>query len=380
MFAVVFRILLRAAFTLLLLTACVFFGLHMTGDPARIMLGNAADEVALEAFRAQWGLNLPLWQQFLVYLEKFVSLDMGTSYMTGQPVRDVFLDALGPTLSLMIPTAVVTLLIGIPSGVCAALHRNTLLDRSLMVMSVFGYAVPNVFMGVLLLLVFSIQLGWLPSYGNATVWHYIMPIITMATSEAAIFSRYARSAMIDALRLPCVRAARMRGLPERRIIWLHALPNAMLSILTILGFFLGTDVTVIIVIMAVYGWDRYARLTRNLSRSAYTEGYACALEGLGLPTVSIALRHILPNIASALVVNMTLNFPGMILLETSLSFLGVGVQPPMSSLGTMLGFGRDYLTTAWWIAVIPGLVIVVSTLSMSILGDWVQQKLEPAAR
>ena len=136
----------------------------------------------------------------------------------------------------------------------------------------------------------------------------------------------------------------------------------------------------IIVIMAVYGWDRYARLTRNLSRSAYTEGYACALEGLGLPTVSIALRHILPNIASALVVNMTLNFPGMILLETSLSFLGVGVQPPMSSLGTMLGFGRDYLTTAWWIAVIPGLVIVVSTLSMSFLGDWVQQKLEPAAR
>ena len=146
------------------------------------------------------------------------------------------------------------------------------------------------------------------------------------------------------------------------------------------GWHFFVAIMVIIVIMAVYGWDRYARLTRNLSRSAYTEGYACALEGLGLPTVSIALRHILPNIASALVVNMTLNFPGMILLETSLSFLGVGVQPPMSSLGTMLGFGRDYLTTAWWIAVIPGLVIVVSTLSMSILGDWVQQKLEPAAR
>ena len=258
MFAVVFRILLRAAFTLLLLTACVFFGLHMTGDPARIMLGNAADEVALEAFRAQWGL--PLWQQFLVYLEKFVSLDMGTSYMTGQPVRDVFLDALGPTLSLMIPTAVVTLLIGIPSGVCAALHRNTLLDRSLMVMSVFGYAVPNFFMGVLLLLVFSIQLGWLPSYGNATVWHYIMPIITMATSEAAIFSRYARSAMIDALRLPCVRAARMRGLPERRIIWLHALPNAMLSILTILGFFLGTLVAGAVITENVFSWPGVGKL------------------------------------------------------------------------------------------------------------------------
>ena len=157
-----------------------------------------------------------------------------------------------------------------------------------------------------------------------------------------------------------------------------SLPFIILA-LTILAF-LGTDVKVIIVIMAFYGWDRYAKLSRNLARSAYSEGYAGALEGLGLPTRRILLKHILPNIASALVVNMTLNFPGMILLETSLSFLGVGVQPPMSSLGTMLGFGRDYLTTAWWIAVVPGVAIVISTLSMSVLGDWVQQKLEPQSR
>ena len=157
-----------------------------------------------------------------------------------------------------------------------------------------------------------------------------------------------------------------------------SLPFIILA-LTILAF-LGTDVKVIIVIMAFYGWDRYAKLSRNLARSAYTEGYAGALEGLGLPTRRILLKHILPNIASALVVNMTLNFPGMILLETSLSFLGVGVQPPMSFLGTMLGFGRDYLTTAWWIAVVPGVAIVISTLSMSVLGDWVQQKLEPQSR
>ena len=177
-------------------------------------------------------------------------------------------------------------------------------------------------------------------------------------------------------------AARFGGLVDdvlnAAVDFTASLPFIILA-LTILAF-LGTNVTVIVVIMAVYGWDRYARLTRNLARSTYTEGYANALEGLGLPTWRIAIRHILPNIASALVVNMTLNFPGMILLETSLSFLGVGVQPPMSSLGTMLGFGRDYLTTAWWIAVIPGVVIVLSTLSMSILGDFVQQKLEPQGR
>lgn len=157
-----------------------------------------------------------------------------------------------------------------------------------------------------------------------------------------------------------------------------SLPFIILA-LTIIAFF-GTDVAVIIAIMAVYGWDRYAKLTRNLARSAYTEGYALVLEGLGLSTPRIAFAHILPNIASALVVTMSLNFPGMILLETSLSFLGVGVQPPMSSLGTMLGFGRDYLTTAWWIAVIPGVVIVVSTLSMSILGDALRKRLDPERR
>ena len=260
MFAVALRIVLRALITLFLLTACVFFALHLTGDPARIMLGDGADATALAAFRAQWGLDKPLWEQFLVYLQKFVTLDMGTSYMTGLPVKDVFMNAFWPTIDLMVPTAIVTLLIGIPSGVIAALHRNQPMDRAMMFISVFGYAVPNFFMGVLLLLIFSIWLGWLPSYGNATVWHYIMPIITMATSEAAIFSRYARSAMIDAMRLPCVKAARMRGLPERRVIWLHALPNAMLSILTIMGFFLGTLVAGAVITENVFSWPGVGKL------------------------------------------------------------------------------------------------------------------------
>ena len=216
----------------------------------------------------------------------------------------------------------------------------------------------------------------------------ILAVFFTAGLLAPVLAPYDLEAMDLTARLlmPFESAAHILGTDElgrdifSRLLYSIRMSFVLAVVGTLLGAVIGTDVTVIIVIMAVYGWDRYARLTRNLSRSAYTEGYACALEGLGLPTVSIALRHILPNIASALVVNMTLNFPGMILLETSLSFLGVGVQPPMSSLGTMLGFGRDYLTTAWWIAVIPGLVIVVSTLSMSILGDWVQQKLEPAAR
>ena len=241
MVALVLRIVFRSLVTLFLLTACVFFALHLTGDPARIMLGDGADATALAAFRAQWGLDRPLWEQFLVYLQKFITLDMGRSYLTGLPVKEVFLNAFWPTLDLMIPTAIVTLLFGIPAGVIAALHRNTNLDKAMMFVSV-------------------IWLGWLPSYGNATGWHYIMPIITMATSEAAIFSRYARSAMIEAMRLPCVKAAQMRGLPRRRIIWLHALPNAMLSILTIMGFFLGTLVAGAVITENVFSWPGVGKL------------------------------------------------------------------------------------------------------------------------
>lgn len=168
-------------------------------------------------------------------------------------------------------------------------------------------------------------------------------------------------------------AAHFRGLVDDLVLtaidFNAALPFIIMA-LAILAFF-GSQIYIIIGIMAVYGWDRYARLTRNLSLAALTEGYAGALRSLGAGPGRIYLRHILPNIASVLIVNMTLNFPGTILLETSLSFLGVGVQPPLTSLGTLLGLGRDYLTTAWWIAVIPGTVIVTVTLAISTLGDFI---------
>jgi peptide/nickel transport system permease protein len=155
-----------------------------------------------------------------------------------------------------------------------------------------------------------------------------------------------------------------------------ALPFIVLA-LAILAFF-GSRIGVIVVIMGVYGWDRYARLTRNLALAALTEGYAGAVRALGAGPARIYLGHVLPNIAGVLIVNMTLNFPGTILLETSLSFLGVGVQPPLTSLGTLLGFGREYLTTAWWIAVVPGAVIVAVTLAISILGDYLMAALSGA--
>jgi peptide/nickel transport system permease protein len=157
-----------------------------------------------------------------------------------------------------------------------------------------------------------------------------------------------------------------------------ALPFFIIA-LTLLAFF-GNSLTLFIALMGIYGWERYARLTRGLALSARTHGYAVAVNTLGATPTRIYLRHILPNISSALIVNMTLNFPGTVILETSLSFLGIGIQPPMTSLGNMLGFGRDYLTSAWWIAVFPGVIIFLATLAMSILGDWVRDRLDPTLK
>ena len=142
--------------------------------------------------------------------------------------------------------------------------------------------------------------------------------------------------------------------------------------------FLGNSMLIFIAIMGLYGWETYARITRGLVLSAREQGYALAVRGLGARPGWVYLRHILPNISGPLLVQLTINFPSTIIFETSLSFLGLGIRPPMTSLGQMLGEGRDYLINAWWLAVIPGMTIFFITLSMSVLGDWLRSKLDPS--
>ncbi|WP_295537288.1 ABC transporter permease [uncultured Thioclava sp.] len=142
--------------------------------------------------------------------------------------------------------------------------------------------------------------------------------------------------------------------------------------------FMGNSMIVFLMLMGLYGWEGYARITRGLVLSAREQGYALAVHGLGATPRWIYLRHVLPNIAGPLLVQLTINFPNTILFETSLSFLGLGIRPPMTSLGQMLGEGRDYLISAWWLAVVPGTVIFLTTLSMSILGDWLRIRLDPS--
>jgi peptide/nickel transport system permease protein len=142
--------------------------------------------------------------------------------------------------------------------------------------------------------------------------------------------------------------------------------------------FLGSNFWLFLLIVGLHGWETYARLTRGLVLQASSQNYAFAIRTLGVHPVQIYLRHILPNILSVIIVQITLNFADLVLFETSLSFLGLGIQPPQTSLGLMLGEGRSYLATAWWMGVPAGIVIFLTTLSISLAGDWLRDKLDPA--
>ena len=174
-------------------------------------------------------------------------------------------------------------------------------------------------------------------------------------------------------------AAHFRGWVDELIMiavdFQAAIPYLVLA-LAVLAFF-GNSLVLFIALVSIYGWEQYARLARGLTMASQEQGYAVALRVLGASTPRIYVHHILPNIMSALIVNMTLNFPQTVLLETSLSFLGLGIQPPLTSLGNMVGFGRDHLISAWWIAAVPAFVIFATTLAFSIVGDWLRDYFDP---
>lgn len=173
-------------------------------------------------------------------------------------------------------------------------------------------------------------------------------------------------------------AAHFRGWVEQVILacvdFQASMPFLILA-LAVLAFF-GNSLALFVALLGLHGWERYARVTRALAMSAGAQGYVMAVRQLGAGPWRLYLRHVLPNIASTLIVTMTLAFPDIILLESGLSFLGLGVQPPLTSLGNMVGYGRDYLTRAPWILVLPSLVISLTTLCISLVGDWLRDRID----
>jgi peptide/nickel transport system permease protein len=252
--------LLRAFLTIFIIVSFVFIALRLSGDAALQIYGADVDEAVLQALRKSWGLDKPIWQQYLGYIANIFRGDLGTSYLDGRDAVEVVMERVPKTLSLMWITAIVTFLIGIPAGIYAALNHNTALDRATMTMAVMGLSVPNFFLGVLLILLFSVTLRLLPSAGSETWQHYIMPVITMATAEASVFARFMRSSMLEVLSQPYIRTAMAKGVPWRKVVREHALPNAAIPTVTVAGFFVGSLIVGGVITENVFAWPGVGRL------------------------------------------------------------------------------------------------------------------------
>jgi len=174
-------------------------------------------------------------------------------------------------------------------------------------------------------------------------------------------------------------AAHFKGIVDEILMTLvdfqYAMPFMIMALL-VLAFF-GNNIILFVILLGIQGWMRFARLARGMALSAQEDGYAVAVKQLGATPLRIYARHIFPNVSNIIIVQFTLNFPEKIIVETSLSFIGLGIQPPETSLGSMMAYGRGYLMSHWWMAVIPGIVIFLTTLAMSIVGDWVRDNLDP---
>ncbi|WP_273500815.1 ABC transporter permease [Paracoccus sphaerophysae] len=260
MFRYILTRIARAALTILLVMTFAFVVLRLSGDPAQILLGPDAPQDALEAFRERWGLNDPIWQQYLAYLRQLAALDFGMSMRDRSPALDLVLARVPATLALTVPALLIKVAIGIPAGVYAALHRESVADRGVIMLAIFGFTIPSFVMALLLVLIFSVQLGWLPAGGADSWQHAILPIATLAIGGTGILARFSRSAMIEVLGQPYIRTAMAKGLPWRDVVWRHALPNAAVPIVTLLGFMVGAMVAGAVVVESIFSWPGVGRL------------------------------------------------------------------------------------------------------------------------
>ncbi|CAN7277227.1 ABC transporter permease [Bosea sp. LjRoot9] len=252
--------LARAALTVALVVTFAFVVLRMSGDPALIIMSVDAPPEAIAAFRKAWGLDDPIWLQYLRYFSAIGRGELGQSMRDGRPAIQLVLERIPATLALTLPALALKLCIGIPAGIHAALHRDSLMDRIVMVTAVAGFTVPSFVLGLVLVLIFSVQLGWLPSGGQDSWRHGILPVLTLGIGGAAVLARFTRSAMLEVLGQSYIRTASAKGVPWAAVVRGHALPNAAVPTVTVVGFMVGSLIAGAVVVESVFSWPGVGRL------------------------------------------------------------------------------------------------------------------------
>jgi len=246
--------------SLLLLSLTIFFFVRVTGDPAALLVEPGASEEDIAAIHQRFGLDQPLWVQYGLFMLNLARGDFGQSFYYQTPVLDLYFDRLPNSLLLAAVAMAFSLLVGIPSGILAAVRVGRFWDSAGKMFALLGLSLPSFFVGLVLILVFSVFLGWLPSSGSGGLLHILMPAFALGWYFAASHMRLTRSSMLEVLGSEYIKLARLKGLPQRLVIAKHAFKNALIPVVTLAGINLVLMINVAVVVETVFAWPGVGRL------------------------------------------------------------------------------------------------------------------------
>lgn len=252
--------ILRAFITITLVVTFAFIVLRMSGDPAISIMGDNASPEAMAAFRKEWGLDQSIFVQYFNYVAAIFQGDFGQSMRGGGPALDLVISRIPATVMLTLPALLLKVAIGVPAGIYAALQHDKSLDRTVMVTAVAGYTVPSFVLGLVLVQIFALWVPLLPTGGTGGFSHLILPVLTLGIGGAAILARFVRSAMLEVLGQPYIRTASAKGVPWGAVVRGHALPNAAIPTVTIIGFMVGNLIAGSVVTESVFSWPGVGNL------------------------------------------------------------------------------------------------------------------------
>lgn len=246
---------------ILITSFLIFWAMSLTGgDPAMIVAGEGATTEEIEAVREELGLNDPFMVRYFNYVKGMVTGDMGKSYVTNKDVFKTFMEKLPNTLMLGGASVLIAIVIALPLGIYTAIHQNTWKDTAGMVFALFGTSMPNFWLGLMLIIIFSLKLGWLPSGGKGGFDTLILPALTVGLGLAALITRTTRSSMLDVIRQDYMTTARAKGCSEKRVIFTHGLKNALIPIITAIGLQMSMVITGSVLAETVFSWPGIGRL------------------------------------------------------------------------------------------------------------------------
>lgn len=248
------------ALTIFVLSVAIFLSVRMTGDPATYLLGSDAGQAEYDRLRETLGLNRPLVEQYLQFVSNALQGNLGTSVVSGRPVSEILWQRFPATLQLAGAAFAFAVLVGVPLGVLSAIRPRSAIDNIGKTVAVVGIATPNFWLATMLILLFGVILGWLPTHGYGGVEHLILPAFVLGLGAMAGIMRLTRSSMLESLDSEYVKFARVKGLPERSVITRHALKNSFLPVLTFGGLTLAALLNGSVVIEVVFGWPGIGRL------------------------------------------------------------------------------------------------------------------------